>query len=221
MTSPDELETSGHRSVESIAAFQRAAAVVLSPLALAFRLEALGGENVPPKGAVLAANHFSHVDPWALVYPLRRGRRFRAMGKVELFGPVLGPVLRTAGAFPVRRGEGDHEAIDAAVDVVRAGDVLLIFPEGTRRRKGFRKKHQPRPHTGAARIALAANAPLVTAAIAGTDHLLRLERWRVAYGEPVPLDDLRALDDSREAAQRATQRLWAEISRLEESLRRR
>jgi 1-acyl-sn-glycerol-3-phosphate acyltransferase len=219
MTSPDELHTFRRRSADSIDAFQAVAATVLSPLAIAFRLRAVGQENVPSQGAVLAANHFSHVDPWALVYPLRKGRRFRAMGKVELFGPVLGRVLRTAGAFPVRRGEGDQEAVAAAVDVVRGGDVLLIFPEGTRRTKGFRKKHQPRPHTGAARVALAAEAPLVPAAIAGTDRLLRLERWRVAYGEPIPLDDLRALDDPREAAQRATRRLWAEIRRLEETLR--
>ena len=219
MTSHGELETVRHRSVRAIAVFQTLAAAALSPLAVAFRLQAVGQENVPAKAAVLAANHFSHVDPWALVYPLRRGRRFRAMGKVELFGPLLGPVLRMAGAFPVRRGEGDHEAIATAVGVVRRGDVLLIFPEGTRRTKGFRKKHRPRPHTGAARIALAANAPLVPAAVVGTDHLLRLERWRVAYGEPIPLDDLRMLEDPREAAQRATERLWGEIGRLEETLR--
>jgi 1-acyl-sn-glycerol-3-phosphate acyltransferase len=215
----EELEPRPHSSVRSIAAFQRVAAAALSPLAIAFRLQAVGQENVPAQGAVLAANHFSHVDPWVLAYPLRRGRRFRAIGKVELFGPLLGPVLRMAGAFPVRRGEGDQEALDTAVDVVRGGDVLVIFVEGTRRAKGLRKKRRPRPHTGAARIALAANAPLVPAAIVGTDHLLRLERWRVAYREPVPLDDLRGLQDPREAAQRATERLWREISRLEQMLR--
>ena len=91
---------------------------------------------------------------------------------------------------------------------------MAMFPEGTRRTKGLRKKHQPRPHSGTARIALGAGAPLVPAAISGMDRLSRLGPVRVLFGPPIPFDDLQGLD-TRAAAQEATRRLWAEIGRLE------
>ena len=67
-----------------------------------------------------------------------------------------------------------------------------MFPEGTRRRKGLRKKYEAGAHTGAARIALEAGVPLVPAGIKGTDGLALSQRWRVRYGEPIDLADLRA-----------------------------
>ena len=79
------------------------------------------------------------------------------------------------------------------------------------------KKHQARAHTGAARVALEADVPLIPAAIAGTDRITRLGPLRVAYGAPVQLDDLRDTD-LREAAQIGTDRLMAAIEELEGSL---
>ena len=92
-----------------------------------------------------------------------------------------------------------------------------MFPHGTRQRKGLVKKFQPRAHTGAARIAFDAGVPLVPAAIAGTDRLLRLSRLRVRYGKPIPVDDLRDHDPSA-AAKEATERLMTEIELLQEGL---
>jgi 1-acyl-sn-glycerol-3-phosphate acyltransferase len=185
---------------------------------LLYRLRARGLENVPTKGGlVIGANHNSNFDPWAICLPLWPRRRFRFMAKSELFNPLLKPIIVAGGAFPVRRGEGDRQAIETAVLVVRAGDVLAMFPEGTRRKKGLRKKHEARPHTGTARIALAADVPLVPAAISGTDRLARLGPLRVAYGRPIPLDDLRGRPEA-EAARVATERLMAEIKRLEATL---
>jgi len=183
-----------------------------------FRLRASGAEHLPGEGFVLAVNHLSNFDPWAVGFPLWPGRRLRWMAKSELFNPVLSPVLWHGGAFPVRRGRGDFDAIRIAIRVVKAGDVLVMFPEGTRRRKGLRKKHEARAHNGAARIAIAAKAPLVPAAIAGTDRLLRLGPLRVAYGPPVPLDDVRGLGSAR-AAEIGTERLMERIAALEASLR--
>jgi 1-acyl-sn-glycerol-3-phosphate acyltransferase len=183
-----------------------------------FRLHSTGVERLPQGGFVLSANHISNLDPWALGYPLFPRRQLRFMGKVELFNPVLGPILRAGGAFPVRRGERDTEAIDAAVALARAGEIVAMFPEGTRRKKGLVKKREARPHTGAARVALQADVPLVPAAIAGTDQLTRLRTLRVAYGEPVPLDDLRAEEDHRRAALTATERLFDAIHALEAEL---
>jgi 1-acyl-sn-glycerol-3-phosphate acyltransferase len=92
-----------------------------------------------------------------------------------------------------------------------------MFPEGTRQKKGLRKKHEARPHTGAARIALSAGVPLVPAAIAGTDRLSRLGPLRVAYGEPVDVSDLGEMD-VKSAARIATDRLMAEIRELKATL---
>jgi 1-acyl-sn-glycerol-3-phosphate acyltransferase len=188
------------------------------PVWLGFRLRWRGLENVPRNGgAVLAANHNSNLDPWALGLPLFPRRYLRFMGKSELFFPVLGLILRGAGAFPVRRGTGDLEAIETAVELTHRGEIVVMFPEGTRRRKGLRKTREARAHTGAARIALEAGVPLVPAAISGTDRLSRLGPIRVVYGPPIPIEDLNG-QDPRAAAQEATDRLMTEIHRLEDTL---
>jgi 1-acyl-sn-glycerol-3-phosphate acyltransferase len=183
-----------------------------------FRHRASGLENVPRDGGfVLAANHWSNFDPWALGIPLYPRRFLRFMGKSELFWFPLGTVIRAGGAFRVRRGERDDEAMATAVALCRDGHAVVMFPEGTRRRKGLRKKYEARWHTGAARIALAAGVPLVPAGIAGTNRLARLGPLRVRFGAPVQLDDLVALPVA-DGARVATERLQAAIAELEESL---
>jgi 1-acyl-sn-glycerol-3-phosphate acyltransferase len=176
-----------------------------------FRLRAEGVENLPQEGGfVLAANHVSNFDPWPLGIPLFPRRYLRFMAKAELFWWPLGPLIRAGGAFKVRRGERDVDAMATAVELVRNGHVVVMFPHGTRQRKGIVKKHQPRSHRGAARIALEAKAPLVPAAIAGTDRLSRLGPLRVRYGKPLDVEGV----EPREA----TKRLMAEIDRLGEDL---
>jgi 1-acyl-sn-glycerol-3-phosphate acyltransferase len=182
-----------------------------------FRLDARGVGNLPEGGFVLAANHTSNFDPWPLGWPLWPGRQLYFMAKQELFNPVLGPPLRAGGAFPVRRGEQDIEAIEASVKLCREGKVVAMFPEGTRRTKGIVKKFEHRPRTGAARIALVAKVPLVPAAIDGTDRLSRLPKLKVAYGPPVRTDDLAGMTP-RDASREATERLMKTIYELHDSL---
>ena len=183
-----------------------------------YRLKADGVENLPQVGGyVLAANHTSNFDPWPLGIPLWPRRYLRFMAKSELYWWPLSHVINAGGGFPVRRGERDVEAIETAVELAREGHVVAMFPHGTRQRKGLVKKHQPKAHTGAARIALEAGVPLVPAAISGTDRIRRLGPLRVAYGAPIAVDDLDR-NDLREAAQEATDRLMAEIRRLEATL---
>jgi 1-acyl-sn-glycerol-3-phosphate acyltransferase len=182
-----------------------------------FRLRARGLENLPEGGFVLAANHVSNFDPWPLGLPLWPRRYLRFMAKSELYWQPLGAVLNAVGAFPVRRGTGDVEALETAVRLCREGHVVMMFPEGTRRSKGLRKKWQARAHPGAARIALQAGVPLVPAATVGTDRLRRFGPLRVAYGEPLSLDDVADFEPAR-AAREATRRLMDEIAALEASL---
>jgi len=183
-----------------------------------YRFDARGRENIPAEGGfVLACNHVSNFDPWPLGLPLWPKRFLRFMAKSELYWFPLTLVLNAAGAFPVRRGQADAEAIETAVRLARDGNVIAMFPEGTRRRKGLVKRFEARPRTGAARIALEAGVPLVPAAVRGTERLLWLGPIRVVYGAPVELDDLRGRD-AREAAQEATDRLMARIGALEASL---
>jgi 1-acyl-sn-glycerol-3-phosphate acyltransferase len=183
-----------------------------------FRHRARDVHKIPAEGGfVLVANHSSNFDPWPLGIPLFPRRFLRFMAKSELYWFPLGAVLSRGGAFPVRRGESDIEAIETAARLCRDGHVVVMFPEGTRRKKGLRKKWEARPHTGAARIALEADVPLVPAAINGTDRIRKLGPLRVAYGEPVPVGDIDRAD-LRAAAQEATDRLMAEIRRLEATL---
>ena len=184
----------------------------------ALRLRAHGTEHLPSEGGfVLSANHVSNFDPWPLGMPLWPQRQLRFMAKVELFRSPLWPILKGAGAFKVHRGEGDEEAMRTAIRLAADGEVVVIFPEGTRREKGLVKKYRARAHTGAARVALAAGVPLVPAAIAGTDRLTRLCPLRVVYGPPIELTDLRE-HEPREAARVGTERLMNAITKLEETL---
>jgi len=184
-----------------------------------YRLRSRGIENLPEHGGfVLACNHLSSFDPWPIGMPLWPKRWLRFMAKSELYWWPLKLVVDGAGAFPVHRGQRDTQAIETAVELARAGYPVAMFPEGTRRRKGLVKKHEARPRSGAARIALEAGVPLVPAAVAGTDGLRRFAQLRVAYGAPIDIDDLRGREDLPAAAHEATDRLMAKILELEAAL---
>ncbi len=181
-----------------------------------FRLRVQGTEYVPTSGGyVLACNHLSNFDPWPLGMPLYPQRWLRFMAKVELYWWPATIILNAAGAFPVRRGRADVRAIETATRLAREGNVVVMFPEGTRRRKGLVKRHQARARSGAARIALEAGVPLVPAAVAGTDRLLRLGPLSIAFGAPIEMEDLRATGDRRRSSQEATDRLMERIAELE------
>jgi 1-acyl-sn-glycerol-3-phosphate acyltransferase len=198
-------------------------AVTAGPIRRLFRFKSTGEEHLPREGGyVLSANHMSNLDPWPLGIPLWPERQLRFMAKAEMYKPPFKWILEPAGAFPVRRGKGDEEAMERAVELARSGEVVAIFPEGTRRNKGrikkaIKKSLRARPRTGAARVALLADVPLVPAAIGGTESLLKLGPLRVAYGPPVELDDLKDMD-IRRASKIATERLMESIHSLEKTL---
>jgi 1-acyl-sn-glycerol-3-phosphate acyltransferase len=186
------------------------AALSLPVAKIVFRYRAYGREHLPRQGGfVVAAGHVSNLDPWPLGLGLWPRRFLRFMAKSELFWFPLGPLIRACGAFRVHRGRADREAIATAVRLAREGHVIAMFPEGTRRRKGLRKRHTAQAHSGAARIAIEAGVPLVPAGIRGTGGLRRFEPWRVRYGAPVKVS---------ESATETTERLMAAIHELEASL---
>ena len=192
----------------------RLVALLTRPLIrVAFRPEVRGTEHLPAEGGfVLAANHLSGFDVWALSYALFP-RPTRNMAKNQLFKrPLLGPLMWSLGGFPAR-SEGAVGGVVAAAALAAGGEAVVIYPEGARRRPD--REHRPR--SGAARAALEAGVPLVPAAICGTDGWRRLCRWHVAVGPPVPLDELRGSDGPK-STRDATRRLWSSIVELESGL---
>jgi 1-acyl-sn-glycerol-3-phosphate acyltransferase len=127
-------------------------------------LEISGGENLPEKGAVIVtANHVTNLD----VFPMQLGlnRPIFFMGKAELFkNPLVHTLFRNLGAFPVNRGERDEWAIGHSKKILSAGQVLGMFPEGTRNRGRGLKVAK----TGAARLAIELNCPIVPMGINGS-----------------------------------------------------
>ena len=194
------------------------AAVSWPVVRFGFRYRAYGQENLPQSGGyVLAAGHASNLDPWPLGLAIWPHRFLRFMAKSELFWFPLGILIRACGGFKVHRGRADFAAIETAVSLAREGHVIAMFPEGTRRKKGIRKRWQAQAHTGAARIALEAGVPLVPAGIKGTDELRSLQAWRVRYGAPIDLSDLGELAPE-DAARTATDRAMDAIAALEAQL---
>ena len=142
-------------------------ALMIPVLRVWFRLRVLGAEHLPAEGpAIVAPNHKSFMDAFFIGVATRR--RVRYMAKTEIFRGPLGWLLVRLGAFPVRRGEADAEAIAAARAILEEGGVVVVFPEGTR-------VEDPdalgSPHHGAGRLAVQTGAPIVPAAISGTSHL--------------------------------------------------
>jgi 1-acyl-sn-glycerol-3-phosphate acyltransferase len=144
-----------------------ARALLGPPLRFWFRLRASGQENVPREGpAIIAPNHKSFLDAFFIAVALRRPVRY--MAKVELFPGLLGWCFVRLGAFPVRRGESDREAMATARRILEQDGLVVIFPEGTRVED---RNALGSPHHGAGRLAFESGAPIVPAAIAGTERL--------------------------------------------------
>jgi 1-acyl-sn-glycerol-3-phosphate acyltransferase len=185
---------------------------ILKPLFRAyFRMHVSGTEHVPREGAaIIAPNHKSFWDSFFLGIAIPR-RHLRFMGKTELFEGRRAWLLVRLGAFPVRRGESDADALETAREVLRQGGLLALFPEGTRIRD---PDELGDPKRGAGRLALEAGAPLVPAAIAGTDRLFagpvpKPKRVQVAFSEPIPVSHLASTPEA--AGELVQDTLWPEV----------
>ena len=152
------------------------------------RLEVYGAERMPVEGGlVVASNHFSWIDPPALGAASRRTLYFMAKAEAHRV-PGLGQLMRSFGAFAVRRGESDRDAVRTMRQIVHDGNALGMFAEGTRQRGGIPGPVQP----GAAMVAINENVPLIPVAIYGS-HEWRLGNFKpvsVAWGEPMTFEGL-------------------------------
>jgi 1-acyl-sn-glycerol-3-phosphate acyltransferase len=181
---------------------------VLQPLIqLWFRAARRGRHHIPREGAViLAANHRSFLDPFVIGICLRRPVYFVA--KRELFdNRLIGWFLNCLGAFPIRRGESDEEAVATAKAVLARGDAVVIFPEGTRIRTG----PLAGPKRGVGRLALETGAPVVPVAVHGTERarrgfVIRPAKVRVRCGRPITFPRVDAA--SPQLATAVTERIW-------------
>ena len=183
---------------------------------LVTRLRVYGAERVPTSGGlVVAANHFSWIDPPALGAASPRVLYY--MAKIEAHRvPGLGQLMRSFGAFPVRRGESDRDAVRTMRRIVREGNALGMFAEGTRQRSGVPGPVQP----GAAMVAINEGVPLVPVAFHGSLawRLGNFEPVSVAWGDPLDFDGLpRGGKGYREASlqiERKLRELWEWLARM-------
>jgi 1-acyl-sn-glycerol-3-phosphate acyltransferase len=178
--------------------------VLLGLCKMMFRLKAEGVHNIPANGPViLCSNHISTFDP--PVVGVYSPRKVYFMAKEELFKiPVFGYLIAKVGAFPVKRGGVSKESIRHAITLLREGNMMGIFPEGSRSNAGGMGKK------GAASLALKSEAVVIPAAIIGNYSLFR--KMKVVYGEPVDLSEFK--NGGSEDLEKATEKIMNTINSI-------
>jgi 1-acyl-sn-glycerol-3-phosphate acyltransferase len=187
---------------------------------VAERVHVEGREHIPDNGPViLAANHRSFLD--SIFMPLFVPRRVTFVAKAEYFDdPKTAWFFKGVGQIPIRRegGSASEGALLAAADVLNAGGVFAIYPEGTRTRDG----NLHRGHTGVARLALRTGAPIVPVGLVGTDEVQPVDRKmpnlgrevRIRFGEAIPMEHYQGREDDRLTLRALTDEVMFEIQQL-------
>lgn len=193
-------------------------AIVRPLMALIFPFKVVGLENLPQAGdgsrLIICCNHISIVDPVYLLAAQKQPICF--MAKSELFKNrfsawLLGTVM---GAFPVDRGKGDMTAVNHALDLVRGGKILGIFPQGTCRRT----RELGLPKSGAALIACRTQATVVPACLITKDfHVRAFRRVTVVFGKPISAAELQLVDEEHPKLRYASRTIMEHIDRLIET----
>jgi 1-acyl-sn-glycerol-3-phosphate acyltransferase len=195
--------------------------IVVTPvLRVCCRIKVEGKEHLPRSGPViLASNHRSFLD--SIFIPLLVPRRVTFVAKAEYFDdPKSAWFFRGVGQIPIRRegGSASERALESATEVLQAGGVFGIYPEGTRTRDG--KLH--RGHTGVARLALRTGAPIIPVGIIGSDEVQPIDSKlprlfktvRIRFGEPVDLGHYQGRHDDRLALRDVADEVMFEIQQL-------
>ena len=170
-----------------------------------YRFDVIGADNFPKEGGILlCSNHINALDP--PVVGINAPRPVNFMAKEELFNmPILKSILPGVNAFPVKRGMSDRDALRKALKLLKEGEVVGLFPEGTRSKDGKLGKG----FSGAGFFALRGNANVVPCAIIGPYKPFR--RLKVVYGEVI---DMQPYRESKASADEVTEVIMSSIAQL-------
>ena len=180
-----------------------------------YKLEVTGAENVPKEGGfILSSNHTALFDPVVLI--LSVPRRLRFMAKKESFKtPVIGKLMANLGMFPVNRGNVDTKALKTAMSYIKDGEVVGIFPQGTRR-PGVDPRETPSKE-GVAMISYRTGCPVLPAFIKTKKRKLKpFSKTTVIIGKPITPEELDIKNGTPSEYRRATDRIFGDICDLED-----
>jgi len=177
------------------------------------RWKVAGADNLPSTGPVVViSNHLSLWDPLVVGSAMKRKVYF--MAKEELFHyPLVGCMIRSWGAFPVKRGHTDRKALKNAMEVLRSGHVLGIFPEGTRSTTGKLQDFK----SGAVSLAVKFGAPILPVGLIGTKNIFskgRFHSFRVNIGKPIPTEKYASDRTKPEIIDELNRKVWEEVAKL-------
>ncbi|MFC4737979.1 lysophospholipid acyltransferase family protein [Bacillus daqingensis] len=172
---------------------------------LFYRPEIVGREHIPKKkGVLMCSNHINNLDPPLVGAFLKRQTRF--MAKYELFQlPILKKLLPALGAFPIKRGTSDRQAMRAGLKLLKEGELVGVFPEGTRSKTGTLGKGL----AGVGFFALRSDAAIVPCAVIGSYK--PFSKIKLVYGKPI---DMQPLRDRKASPEEATAEIMASIQEL-------
>lgn len=182
--------------------------VVYTALKPIYRFDVIGAENFPKEGGILlCANHIDALDP--PVVGINSPRPVNFMAKEELFNlPILKSILPGVRAFPVKRGMSDRDALRRAIKLLKEGEVVGLFPEGTRSKDGTLGKG----FSGAGFFALRGEANVVPCAIIGPYKPFR--RLKIVFGEAI---DIKPYRERKASADEVTEVIMEHIANLLEA----
>lgn len=173
-----------------------------------YRMNVIDKENVPKQGPVIiCSNHISNWDP--LVVGVTCPRNIYFMAKEELFSnKFIKILLKKVHAFPIKRGMKDRNALRTALDILKGGNTLGLFPEGTRSKNG----EVGEGLSGVGFFALRSDAKVIPCAIIGTYK--KGKRLKVVYGKPIEMQELR---ERKASAREVTDVIMEEIRQLRQA----
>jgi 1-acyl-sn-glycerol-3-phosphate acyltransferase len=182
-------------------------------LAVIRRWEVYGVENLPRRGgAIVISNHISYWDPVVVACALNR--RVYFMAKAELFKiPLLGPVIKKLGAFPVRRNGPDPSSVRRSIQLLKNNKIIGIFPEGTRSHSGEILD----PHLGAAMLALKVGVPIVPVAVTGTKGVVG--KVFVSVGKPLEFKHLYRRKNDKGELEAVSRKIMAEVENMQKGMK--
>nr|WP_317412248.1 lysophospholipid acyltransferase family protein [uncultured Solibaculum sp.] len=193
-----------------MSAYMWAVPVARPLLRFLFRMKFYGFENIPKEGGVLlCCNHRTYFDPVALAIGCNK-RVIHYMAKEELFHGLFGKLIKAIGAFPVNRQHAGADTMNTAYQLLKDGEILGMFPEGTRSKDGKLLKFK----AGAVMIAAKENVPILPAAVCFGKKLRPFCRVSVRFGKPVMPADLGMVNGTGAEMRAATRQLMDKVDEL-------